>query len=472
MINYCGSAMRRYENMGMSIALMKLEDVRYAYLKYVYDFIIPLEDTVVRLRNMSDYINYPEYHRRTMASFVPDAKAVFNNILKAESVEECDNQLEYFYNRIVLAVFGYLNASKTYNIDLQYESMYPLQLGEKEDLSKLLKTAFEKLNTTRLCLNFFGMTGREYSSYSYFLPATTQAILSIDESLGNVRGELYMYCNDNTLYSRMEEDSNKAHIKKAIFGSPATLRMSMNFDAGIMDLDSDIRFYEWRSGLNDELEKKFKMLAAHIGKNGLQTVLLPRMHLSSTFLEYYSKNGSEHRFFFSEKYKNYACLVSNNNRYVKFKREDVIKWMEQVLNCTNSTEDIVLRNIPMAKVVFINSVPNEEEIEEIKVKSKSFINSIDTNIISSLALKSEEEIQHPLIPFSPGQLGLVLVSGKIDGVVEEDSGGAHVIKGSTYKTVNHVTNVEDNGNLVESTIYSTGTSVALLTADGNYIELR
>ena len=281
-----------------------------------------------------------------------------------------------------------------------------------------------------------------------------------------------MYCNDNTLYSRMEEDSNKAHIKKAIFGSPATLRMSMNFDAGIMDLDSDIRFYEWRSGLNDELEKKFKMLAAHIGKNGLQTVLLPRIHLSSTFLEYYSKNGSEHRFFFSEKYKNYACLVSNNNRYVKFKREDVIKWMEQVLNCTNSTEDIVLRNIPMAKVVFINSVPNEEEIEEIKVKSKSFINSIDTNIISSLALKSEEEIQQPLIPFSPGQLGLVLVSGKIDGVVEEDSGGAHVIKGSTYKTVNHVTNVEDNGNLVESTIYSTGTSVALLTADGNYIELR
>lgn len=472
MINYCDSAMSRYGYMSTHTSLMKLEDVRYTYLKYVYDFILPLEETVVRLRNISDYATYPEYHRRTMASFIPDAKAVFDSILKAETVEECDNQLEYFYNRIVLAILGYLNASRSYNINFQYQFKYPTQLEDKEDLNKLLKTAFEKLNTTRLCLNFFGMTGRELCNYSYSLPVTTQAILGIDESMGNVRGELYMYCNDNILYRYMEEDDNKAHIKKAIFGSPATLRMSMNFDAGIMDLATDIRFYEWRSGLNEDLESKFKMLAAHVGKNGIQTVLLPRMYLSSTFLEYYSKNGSDHRFFFSEKYKNYACLVSNNNRYVKFKREDVIRWMVQILSCTNSTDSIIPKNIPMAKIVFINSVPNEEEIEEIKSSSKSFINSMDTSIISSLALKSEEDIQHPLIPFSPGQLGLVLVSGKIDGVVEEGGGGAHVIKGSTYKTVNHVTNVEDNGNLVESTIYSTGTSVALLTADGNYVELR
>lgn len=112
MINYCESAMRRYENMGVSTPLMKLEDVRYTYLKYVYDFIIPLEETLVRLRNMSDYATYPDYHQRTIASFVPDAKAVFNNILKAESVEECDNQIEYFYNRIVLALFGYLSGTR------------------------------------------------------------------------------------------------------------------------------------------------------------------------------------------------------------------------------------------------------------------------------------------------------------------------------------------------------------------------
>ena len=121
MINYCESAMRRYENMNVGTSLMKLEDVRYAYLKYVYDFIIPLEETVVRLGNISNYTTYPESHRRTIASFIPDAKSVFYNILNAETVEECDNQLEYFYNRIVLALFGYLNTVKNYNIDFEYE---------------------------------------------------------------------------------------------------------------------------------------------------------------------------------------------------------------------------------------------------------------------------------------------------------------------------------------------------------------
>lgn len=43
------------------------------------------------------------------------------------------------------------------------------------------------------------------------------------------------------------------------------------------------------------------------------------------------------------------------------------------------------------------------------------------------------ESQHPLLPFNIGQLGLVLTSGCLDGVVDEGDGYAHLVKGRVSK---------------------------------------
>ena len=44
----------------------------------------------------------------------------------------------------------------------------------------------------------------------------------------------------------------------------------------------------------------------------------------------------------------------------------------------------------------------------------------------------------PLLPFNIGQVGLILTSGKSDGVVEEPGDRFHVIKGRTIKYVEHL----------------------------------
>lgn len=44
----------------------------------------------------------------------------------------------------------------------------------------------------------------------------------------------------------------------------------------------------------------------------------------------------------------------------------------------------------------------------------------------------------PLLPFNIGQVGLILTSGKLDGVVEEPGDRYHVIKGRTIKYVEHL----------------------------------
>jgi hypothetical protein len=79
--------------------------------------------------------------------------------------------------------------------------------------------------------------------------------------------------------------------------------------------------------------------------------------------------------------------------------------------------------------------------------------------------------QAPLLPFNIGQVGLVLTSGCLDGVIEEMEGINHVIKGMTTKVVS--TNRED---VDDNTIKCTETinnqvKINIFTADGKYIQL-
>ena len=79
--------------------------------------------------------------------------------------------------------------------------------------------------------------------------------------------------------------------------------------------------------------------------------------------------------------------------------------------------------------------------------------------------------QSPLLPFNIGQVGLVLTSGCLDGVIEEMEGINHVIKGMTTKVIS--TNREDLDN---NTIKCTETinnqvKINVFTADGKFIQL-
>lgn len=79
--------------------------------------------------------------------------------------------------------------------------------------------------------------------------------------------------------------------------------------------------------------------------------------------------------------------------------------------------------------------------------------------------------QAPLLPFNIGQVGLVLTSGCLDGVIEEMEGINHVIKGMTTKVIS--TNRED---VDDNTIKCTETinnqvKINIFTADGKYIQL-
>jgi hypothetical protein len=92
-------------------------------------------------------------------------------------------------------------------------------------------------------------------------------------------------------------------------------------------------------------------------------------------------------------------------------------------------DKIILPKNTLAIDTFRGSILDMDEMAKIVETSgctKAFWDSQDVEKLS-------ENIKQPLLPFNIGQIGLVLTSGCLDGIVDEGDGNYHVIKGRVSK---------------------------------------
>ena len=90
----------------------------------------------------------------------------------------------------------------------------------------------------------------------------------------------------------------------------------------------------------------------------------------------------------------------------------------------------------------------------------------------SFDINEKKKDTSPLLPFNLGQIGLILTSGELDGIVEEVPGVNHVIKGMTVKTVDteEVTDSQSNTVTCKNTI-SNMVQLSAFTADGDFVNI-
>lgn len=116
--------------------------------------------------------------------------------------------------------------------------------------------------------------------------------------------------------------------------------------------------------------------------------------------------------------------------------------------------------------IFRGSSLDQEEIENL-VNNSGLMNSFwEKNNV-----ETNKQSARPLMPFNMGQIGLVLTSGCLDGVVEEFEGQYHAIKGMVTK-IKHTSLNSDVRN--EETVVETITNkvqINIITPDGQFIEL-
>lgn len=96
--------------------------------------------------------------------------------------------------------------------------------------------------------------------------------------------------------------------------------------------------------------------------------------------------------------------------------------------------DIVLPDFHIPITIFKGSKLDTDEMENILRETNLVNKSIDAQRVEKL----DETIKNPLLPFNIGQLGLVLTSGCLDGVVDEGDGNKHLIKGRVSKEIMQV----------------------------------
>lgn len=78
--------------------------------------------------------------------------------------------------------------------------------------------------------------------------------------------------------------------------------------------------------------------------------------------------------------------------------------------------------------------------------------------------------RHPLLPFNIGQVGLVLTSSELNGIVEDENGIPHLIKGMTVKDTKK--SDEHEGDEIKSTeVVANRVQINIMSADGKIIKI-
>ena len=221
---------------------------------------------------------------------------------------------------------------------------------------------------------------------------------------------------------------------------------------------------------------EIKNCIKYLRPNGLMMITLPATRITPALALYLSK------------------VLTNVNvfkvpiGYCSYNPERVtIMGIKKATNTTTSDETIYKRlkcfdfntAYEIDHTIEQYALPTEELILELFRGSKLDLADIKAamsdSIIDNFLINQTQPLvikdQSPLQPFNIGQVGLVLTSGCLDGVVEEMDGVHHVIKGMTTKVTTTVQeDLEDNKIRSTETI-SNQVKINVFTADGEFIQL-
>ena len=124
-----------------------------------------------------------------------------------------------------------------------------------------------------------------------------------------------------------------------------------------------------------------------------------------------------------------------------------------------SREEVLLKS-------FHGSVMDETDMIEMYAESPATVAFRN----SQVSKKEQIHASHPLLPFNVGQIGLVLTSGCMDGIIDEGDGCAHAIKGRVIRT-SYEGNVDikpGTNEEVSSTIEASMVEINAFLPDGSY----
>lgn len=341
---------------------------------------------------------------------------------------------------------------------------------------------FEAIDEIRAMINNY------YSEYEEITQIDAKNIMSAINinrdfnifSARAIKGTSLYFLKDNsnnkaTTYALSElkyRDTCKELCDKNIYGELYGSRISND----IFDMMMLVPNISWETsftqigGLAEKREKvAFRLHTKYLRKNGIFIYVIPFTRLTNDLSLLIAKT-----------LKNVQVIKAHNTILkqiiiVGTKNPNRIEDKEIYKNLINLKYEDIPNNfqnkytLPQGGInvpeFFRGSVLDVEELSS-TLQNDNLLN----NFLIKKSKKEEKHDSRPLLPFTMGQIGLVLASGCLDGVVEEYEGQYHAIKGMVTKVKHNESNNENNEEINIETI-SNKVQINIVTPDGQFIEL-
>ena len=223
---------------------------------------------------------------------------------------------------------------------------------------------------------------------------------------------------------------------------------------------------------NERIE--FKNTIKYVRPGGVIFLTLPYTRLLPSFAMYLSKvlsnvqivrvpNGDALQRVTIIGTKNLSNKNSDKELYQKLK---FLNYEKDTISIHDLQQCIY--NIPTEELTLEYFRGSELDIDDVMAASND--NMLD-NFLSSQTDPLVVKDQAPPLPFNIGQVGLVLTSGCLDGVIEEMDGINHVIKGMTTKVMTTNREELDDNRIKCTETINNQVKINVFTADGKFIQL-
>ena len=201
-------------------------------------------------------------------------------------------------------------------------------------------------------------------------------------------------------------------------------------------------------------------------------MVLPTTRIDANFAFYLSKILSDNTIIIKEPNSRLERVVIMGQKNISQKSKPELYQRLKYMNYdTLPMPDAIVPtfSIPTAELKLDFFRGSKLDTDDILEAAQS---ALVDNFLNSQTQPLVVKDQSPLLPFNIGQVGLVLTSGCLDGVVKEVDGVYHVIKGMTTKLTTTQTEVSETDNKVKSTeTISNQVKINVFTADGEFISL-
>ena len=282
-----------------------------------------------------------------------------------------------------------------------------------------------------------------------------------------------------TSYASENEDYNlqciKRYANRTIKGMGIGSRISNDvFD--VMYLCPEISWLYSLNELGQLRDKREKIMIRdqikHLRKDGLFILNIPYYRLTKDIIMLLSKqltNVSVIKKVEKENENTQDILIIGNKQTTLDYKEDVYNYLSSIKLADisyglNKQYTLAIGGIKEPEL-FRGAALDITELEEI-AKNDNLLNTF----LKKQEIEENKQSAQPLMPFNMGQIGLVLTSGCLDGVVEEYEGQYHAIKGMVTKIRHEDTDVDNDQETTIETI-SNKVQINIVAPDGKFIEL-